>query len=80
MLESFQINVRLEIILQTMVWSVNFLRSVQFFFCSGSRDIGRVPMTSVSGGSLVRVSTKKKAFFKMKEYEGIYTTDVLVTI
>ena len=64
MLESFQINVRLEITLQTMVWSVNFLRTVQFFFCcSGSRDIGRVPMTSVSGGSLVGVSTKKKSFF-----------------
>ena len=44
MLEILQINVRLEITLQTMVRSVDVTyRSV---FCSGSRDIGRVPMTS----------------------------------
>ena len=50
MVEILQINVRLEITLQTIVSyrSGKFLRTVRFS-CSGSRDIGRVPMTSLTG-------------------------------
>ena len=39
------INVRVDMILQTMDKTVSFLRKIQVF-CSGSRDNGRVPMTS----------------------------------
>ena len=55
MLEILQINVRNEMTLQTMEKTVNFSCTVQFF-CSGSRDSGRVPMTS-SIGSHPRAKT-----------------------
>ena len=48
MLEILQINVRIEMTLQTLDKTVNFSCTVQFF-CSGSRDSGRVPMTSSTG-------------------------------
>ena len=48
MLEILQINVRNEMTLQTKGKTVNFSCTVQFF-CSGSRDSGRVPMTSATG-------------------------------
>ncbi len=44
MLTFFKINVRIDIILQTLNETVSFLRKSQF--CSGSRDIKRAPMTS----------------------------------
>ena len=48
MLEILQINVRIEMTLQSMDETVNFSYNVQFF-CSGSRDSERVPMTSSTG-------------------------------
>ena len=48
MLEILQINVRNEMTLQTMDKTVNFSCTVQFY-CSGSRDSGRVPMASSTG-------------------------------
>ena len=50
MLEILQIKVRVEMTLQTMDKTVNFSCFVyRSDFCSGSRDSGRVPMTSLTG-------------------------------
>ena len=48
MLEILEINVRIKMTLQTLDKTVNFSCTVQFF-CSGSRDSGRVAKTSLTG-------------------------------
>ena len=49
MLEILQINVRIEMTLQTMDRLDRKLFVYRSVFCSGSRDSGRVPMTSATG-------------------------------